>query len=285
MLTSQTVFNFDDPVAFLNAQFRVRQKKDPKFSLRAWARQMGYQNPSLLFQVLKGERRLKMDLALKCAASLNLKGKALRYFELIVLNHSCQSSTEKRMFRAMIARLKPRGQKMVDEVSLEAFQLSSDWYHWAIWAMAELPDFRLEVNWIHARLDEELDKKTIRSAIQRLLKLKLFIKDVNGQLIRTMPEDNPLIADYEVPSEAVRSYHRQMIERAHASVEKQTFEERQLRGSTIAFKKSDLGRVAQIIAEAHRQVMALSASGDADEVYQFNSQFFRLTKKKVERTH
>jgi len=285
MLSAQTVFNFDDPVAFLNAQFRERQKKDPKFSLRAWARQMGYQNPSLLFQVLKGERRLKMDLASKCAASLNLKGKSLRYFEIIVLNHSCESAAERRMFKAMLAKLRPRQRRVADALSLDVFALAADWYHWAIWTMAELSDFKLDVNWIQSRLGDDLDKKTIKQAIDRLFRLGLFIREPNGTLKRTEPDENHLLANYSMPSEAVRNYHSQMIERARASVELQTIEERVLRGSTLAFHKNDLPKVAAILAEAHDKVMELAVTADADEVYQFNSQFFRLTKKKVERTH
>jgi hypothetical protein len=68
MHSSHAVFHFEDPIAFLNAQLREKQKRDPKFSLRAWSRLMGYENPSLVFHVLKGERRLKMDLALKMAS-------------------------------------------------------------------------------------------------------------------------------------------------------------------------------------------------------------------------
>lgn len=285
MQNEQLIFNFEDPIAFLNTHFQERQKKNPKFSLRAWARQMGYQNPSLLFQVLRGERRLKMDLAQKIAANLQLKGKALRYFELIVLNRSCQTETEKRMFESMLAKLRPKDFRPVTNLTLEMFTAASEWYHWAIMSMTELADFQPDVAWIQERLDADLDKRTIKAAVDRLFRLGLLVETPEGKWAIATEEDNPLFLTNEIPSEAIRRYHAQVIERARAAVDTQTVEERQLRASTLSFRKQDLPRVAEILAEAHRQVLELAAKPDGEEVYQFNSQFFRLTRKKVERAH
>lgn len=284
MHSSHTIFQFEDPVAFLNAQLRERQLKDPKFSLRAWSRMMGYDNPSLVFHVLRGERRLKMDLALKMAATLNLKGKALRYFELLVLTTTCQSQTEKRMFKAMLAKLRPKTARTTDEIALEVFAATSEWYHTALMTMLDLEDFNPDPAWIQERLGGDPDKKTIKQALERLVQLKLIQKTPDGKY-SNINGDNPYFVANDIPSEAIRRYHAQMIEKAKSSVEQQTIEERQLRGTTIAFKKEDMSKVAEIISEAHAKVLALGVTNDAEEVYQFNSQFFRLTKKKVERTH
>lgn len=153
MQTGQMIFFYEDPIVFLNSHFREKQKRNPKFSLRAWARQMGYQNPSLLFQVLKGERRLKMDLALKLAANLQLKGKALRYFELIVLARTCQSDTERRVFESMLAKLRPKKFPPLNNLSLDIFAAAADWYHWVILGATELKDFNPDPAWLQERLE------------------------------------------------------------------------------------------------------------------------------------
>ena len=99
MQINKSVFSFEDLVDFLNHQLQERQRKNPKFSLRAWSRQVGYKNPSLLSQVLKRERKLKMEMASKLAVSLGLDGKPLRYFEVIVLYKNSNSDTEKRLYK------------------------------------------------------------------------------------------------------------------------------------------------------------------------------------------
>jgi uncharacterized protein (TIGR02147 family) len=279
------IFYYEDPIAFLNSHFRERQKRNPKFSLRAWARQMGYQNPSLLFQVLKGERRLKMDLALKLAANLQLKGKALRYFELIVLARTCQTDTERRVFESMLAKLRPKKFQTLNVLTLDMFTAAAEWYHWAILAMTELADFNPDPAWIQERLDGELDKRTIKAAWDRLLRVGLMVQREDGRYELATDEDNPIFMQNEIPSEAIRQFHLQMIEKAKLAVTQQTIEERILRSTTISFKRENLPQVHEIINEAHKQLLELASKPDGEEVYQLNSQFFRLTKKKVERAH
>jgi uncharacterized protein (TIGR02147 family) len=285
MQTGQMIFYYEDPIEFLNSHFREKQKRNPKFSLRAWARQMGYQNPSLLFQVLKGERRLKMDLALKLAANLQLKGKALRYFELIVLARTCQTETERRVFESMLAKLRPRKFPPLNNLSLDMFAAAADWYHWVILGMTELKDFNPDPAWIQERVEGDLDKRTIKTAWDRLLRLGLLVQLPDGRFSMASEEDNILFMQNEVPSEAIRQFHLQMIEKAKAAVTQQTVDERILRSSTISVKKEDLSKISEIIGEAHQKILELSVKHEGDEIYQLNSQFFRVTKKKVERAH
>jgi uncharacterized protein (TIGR02147 family) len=286
MLLDSAVFYFEDPITFLNAQLRERQKKNPKFSLRAWARQVGYQNPSLLFQVLRGERRLKMDLAMKLAANLNLKGKSLRYFELLVLNHAGTTEAERRVFQTMMAKLRPKKLRALDEITLESFAIASEWYHWAILTMTELPDFKPDITWIQEHLEAGLDKKTIRDAIDRLVRVGLLVSEPDGTFRRAKEDANVLYMQSKIPSSAVRQYHAQTLEQARTAIEQQTVDERILYGATLAFNKTLLPKAQEILAEAYKQIADLAESEPAEDVYQFSSQLFRLTKqRKPERPH
>lgn len=285
MQNSLSIFQFEDPVVFLNASFRDKQLKNPKFSLRAWSRQLGYENPSLLFQALRGERRLTMGLAMKLAANMQLKGKSRRYFELMVLNSVCKSDTERQLFTDMLEKLRPKKGPTLTQFTLEKMALVADWYTWTICFLADLPDFEPTVEWIHDRLSGEIDKKTVRNALKRLTEVGLFEKLPNGTFRRAGGVPKSRLVHSDLPSQAIRNYHTQMIEKALASVEQQTRDERILRGSTLSFRKKDLPRVEAIITEAHSKIEKLTAeaTGPAEDVYQFNSQFFRLSKKKRER--
>jgi uncharacterized protein (TIGR02147 family) len=225
-----------------------------------------------------------MGLAQKIAHSLDLKGRALSYFEMIVINGSSKSEVERRVFEEMLNKLRPKKFRKTTDVSMEVFTATADWYHWAIYALVDLPDFQNDVNWIQQRLGNEIDKKTIRSAIERMLRLGLLIQSDEGRLTNVDPDGTPLELDLGVPSSAVRQYHAQMIERAKASIEQQSMEERQLSATTLAFNPASLSKVAEIIAEAHRQIAGLADQAPAEEVYQFNTQFFRLTNRKMENT-
>ena len=59
MRHGEQVYSFEDPVEFLNFELLERQRRDPRFSLRAWSRRVGYENPSYLFNVLRRRREVR----------------------------------------------------------------------------------------------------------------------------------------------------------------------------------------------------------------------------------
>lgn len=226
-----------------------------------------------------------MDLALRIAANLKLKGKELRYFELIVMHQASRNSEEKKIYEGLLLKSRPSRYQTFNALNLDIFAAIADWYHWAILSLTKVPDFQADPDWLRERLGPDVDKKTIREALDRLLKLGILVRHPDGRYEQQDLEGSPYLVDNQIPSAAIRQYHSQMIAKAQEAVEKQSMSERQLRGTTLAFRKEDMPLVAEIIAEAHRQVSALAARSGADEVYQFNTQFFRLTKKKPERAH
>jgi len=280
MQAAKLVFYFDDPLEFLNSYLQEKRKTQTRFSLRAWARQLGYENPSLLFQVLKGERKLKMDLALRIATNLNLTGKSLRYFELLVLHRASQSPTERYVFETMLATLRPAKLREVNKISLDLYTATSDWYHWAIYAMTSLDDFSAEPAWIQKRLGADTDRKTIKLALERLIRLGFLAEQGDGTYRAVAMNDVAVLRERALPAEALKQYHTQMIDKAKLAVEVQAGEERAMKATTLVLSEADVERAQEILAEAHRKVRRLARSSSGSEVYQLNSQLFRLTNQK-----
>jgi uncharacterized protein (TIGR02147 family) len=179
MEASKSIFAFEDPVDYLNFTLRERQKDNPNFSLRAWARQLGYENPSYLSHVLKRERKLKMPLASRLATSLKLQGKPKKYFELMVLSQSSTTVEERQVYTGMLRGARPKRARAVNSLSVELFSMVSEWYHWAILDMPLLRGFRSDPAYIADRL-EGLDRKTVRAAIDRLIRLGLMAYNCQG---------------------------------------------------------------------------------------------------------
>ena len=278
MQASHKVFAFSDPIDYLKYRFEERRRKDPKFSLSGWARQLGYENPSLLSQVLKRERSLKMNLVSKLSCDLKLKGKALKYFECIALNESCKTETEKKMVLGLARQMRPKKFRGLENISLEVFSAVADWYHWAILEMTHLEGFSEDVGQIHRRLGGKVPKKIIKASLQRLLEIGLLTREDSGRLVRASADiENAILMRNKIPCEAIQSYHRQMIDQAKAAIGEQTIDERYLRGTTLPMKKANLEKANEIIRNAHKQLLELSEKSGADEVYQLNSQFFKLT--------
>jgi|GEM_PF-7071977 len=275
----ERVFAFDDPVEFLNFELRERKKSNAQFSLRAWSRRVGYKNPSYLSHVLSRKRRLKPEFAGKLANDLALKGRSLKYFELIVLNQNAGTESEQETYRKLISATRAKRPGAANQVSLETFSLVADWYHWAIIEMANLGGFDSDPKAIQKNLVAKVDLKTIKDAIQRLLRAGLLTRDGSGNLIRAnRDKDNETHAPAQ--PEAVVAYHKQMGSLGLRALVEQPAEERTFYGTTLTFRKDSMKRAQEILKEAHLQLLRCSEQGGAGEdVYQLNTQFFRLAGK------
>jgi len=47
----------------------------------------------------------------------------------------------------------------------------------------------------------------------------------------------------------------------------------------ISIRAKDYAAIQKIIKQAHSDIVKFSRDGDGEEVYQFNTQFFKLTKE------
>jgi uncharacterized protein (TIGR02147 family) len=277
MVEAKRVFHFSDPVDFLNDCLRERRRRNPNFSLSAWARQLGYENPSFLSQVLKRQRKLKMNLVAKLARDLDLRGKSLRYFEFLALQGGSKTESERRIYGGLAKQVRPKKLRFPDEFPVELFGAVSDWYHAALIEAVHLKDFREDAEAIRRRLQGKVDRRTIRAAIDRLVELGRLARDEKGRLHRGLSES--ALVRTSLPSEAVKNYHFQMIDLARAAIRGQPVSDRYLRGTTIPIRRADYEKAVKIVENAHRQLQELGVDEGADDIYQLNSQLFRLTRR------
>lgn len=275
---SELIFNFSDPVDFLNYALGLKQLNNRRFSLRAWARQLGFINPSFLSHILKNERKLNLDLAAKITDNLKLKSDAKRYFEYLILFKYSKTMDEKSIYSEMIESIKPEKIKSQQTLSIEEFRIISDWYHTAILEMVELKDFKYDLEYISQRLGGEYSIQEVKKAVERLLDLELLKEIPSGKIKRN--KGNSILLENNIPNIAVRHYHKQLLEKAKVAIDSQTINERDIRGTTISIKKKDYNKITEIIKKAHSEILKYSTEGEGEEIYHLSSQFFRLTQKK-----
>lgn len=270
------VFDFNDPVDFLNFSFESKHLKNAKFSMRGWARQLGYKNPSYLSHILKRERKINPKITTKFIENLKLNSEEKKYFEILVLLESSTTVDQKNLYLDILESMRPKHVKTPQPLNADIFRVISDWHHTAILELVELKDFKYDENYISQRLGGEISPQNIRKAISRLLKLELLEIHASGKLKRV--KDNPILLESPIPNEAIRHFHKQMIEKGKDSIDSQSIDDRDVRGSTISLKRSDYPKIKKILKKAHAQIAQFSTTGEGDELYQFNTQFFKITK-------
>jgi uncharacterized protein (TIGR02147 family) len=179
--------------------------------------------------------------------------------------------------RAAIDRLESRSGQEYLAVQADTFKIIADWYHFALMELTKLKSFRPSSQWIAKKLGISVYEAKL--AGDRLARLGLMEKN-RGRWRLT---NKTLTTSNGVPSEAIRKFNRQILEKSREAVALQSVEERDISSLTLAVRRKDIPRVIEKIRRFRREINSeLEQSvpeGAADEVYSLAIQFFRLTEK------
>lgn len=269
------IYEFNDPIEFVNRQFLHKKEANPRFSLRSYAKLLGYENPSLISSVLKGERKLGTELAEKISQQLNLTPAEQKYFQLLILIKYAKNPSEKMMYTNLLESMQPDIIKHEFSVSIDSFRFIDDWYHVAILEMIELKDFKYDLGGIARRLGRGLNRELVDAAVQRLIRLGFVEESKTKRFLKR--KEGSFVLDNNISSDTIKKHHDQFIQFARMAIFDQPIEERDIRSTTITLKKKHYKKAEEILKKAHTELLELSCAGDGDDVYQICSQFFKLT--------
>ncbi|MGZ3710378.1 MAG: DUF4423 domain-containing protein [Bdellovibrionota bacterium] len=185
-----------------------------------------------------------------------------------------QHSRDQRKRQAALARLATT-KASYHSLSLDAFQVISDWYHYAILELSLTKHFQSHSEWIAMQLD--LSVTVVESAIERLKRLDMLAEDSLGQL---RPSSNFSASPDGVPSDAIKKFHRQILEKAILAIDFQSVTERDFSSMVMAIDDSRLDEAKQEIKKFRREFdLKFASSQNKNQVYCLSTQFFRLQAK------
>jgi uncharacterized protein (TIGR02147 family) len=263
------LMNATTPREFLAEELARRTQANPRYSQRAFARQLGL-SAGELSEVMRGKRALSVRSALRIANSLGFKP-----IETQRLLHLCQfdktqviSGTEQILAPLSEDERNSRG------LSMDLFRVVSDWFCFAILNLADTDGFRFDSAWIARRLG--ISVAEVRVGLERLERIGLIERDSKNRLI--VAKDY-VLSPSGIPSEAIRNYHRQILERAIQALETQSVNEREVTGVGLAIDPRDMPEIQKQVSDFHDKIVAdFARTGSrAKEVYQLESILFRLS--------
>lgn len=243
----EIVYEYDNPHHFLSEVLRRIQARHPKYSLRSWAKKLGFRDPTLLSRLLNGKRSLTPRLAEQISSRIFLQRTAARYFELIAAARHAKSRTQKDL-----AHLKARELSVLrnaQSITADQFEAISGWHHLAILNMLALKGFKSDPQWIAEHLENRCSVAEVKEAWERLQRLGLITQAPQGHW--KAPSQSIWFGGTK-PSAAIRDYHRQNLERAQESIEKQAFEDRQFLASTLTVRADDAPKVRELLEQVQR---------------------------------
>lgn len=235
-----------------------RCRHNPNYSLRSFARSLQVE-PSALSQMINGKRPITEKMKLRLGSALGLSVEQLKRLP---------TSEDIDAVRAA-----PEFQQM----TLDAFAVISDWYHYAILELTYVDGFKSDALWISQRLG--ITKSEANIAIERLLRLGLMKKDAKGRWIDASENGEITHLTPEVSSDAARKYQCQLLEISKRTVQEVPLSKRNHTSATMCFDPEDLKVAIDAITKFRRNFARDFQPKKAKDVYQLQISFFPLTKQ------
>ncbi len=258
--------------AFLRDAYVDLKQRQAGFSYRWFARRAGMTSPNFLKLVIDGKRNLSAASTERFATALELSSNETAFFRELVGFGQARTAAEKNRHFERIGAY--RQHRAVCALERHQFEYLSHWWYPAIRELVACEGFVDDPEWIAGRLVPAITAAQARQALDLLHALGFVDRDERGRLRQRTPL---LSTGPEVRSLAVGNFHRQMMERAAASIDLVDRDLRDISGVTIALSPEAFQRVKQKIVELRAELLALSAGDDRPtRVVQVNFQLFPL---------
>lgn len=253
-------------LAKIKEDLSLRQRANPHYSLRAYARDLGV-HPATLSQIMKGNRPLPLKNSSQVVMKLGLGPKEKTLFMESLLK------TKVALDEIKISDLDERF--MLDE---SHYKIIAEWEHYVVLDLFELKDFDPSLIEISQRLG--ITENRAEVVVNNLLTAGLLKVEENGTF-RKIHEDIRTTED--IKSQALRESHKETIKMGIDKLEDIEVELRDFSSTTVAIDLNKLPEAKAIIREFRQKMTALLRDGEKTDVYQLAIQFYPMTQTKLEK--
>jgi uncharacterized protein (TIGR02147 family) len=153
---------------YLQRELISRCRANPRYSLRAFARNLDIE-PSHLSKILKGKRPVAPKLLEHMSQRLDLPPSRIESFK-------ARLPKRWRKKDALDNRSEP--QRQIYQIPLDAFEIISDWHHYAILELIKIRGFRPEPKWIARKLG--VTPTEVHCYMDRLVRVGILEIDRDG---------------------------------------------------------------------------------------------------------
>ena len=246
--------------------FSIRQKKNPHYSLRAYARDLGL-SPATISQVLNGHRKLPVKYVQDVAKNL-----ALSPFESSLFLESFYRDKTK----LHQIQIDPQEESILLDESY--YRVISEWEHYAVLTLFDVKDFIPEPSNIASRLGILLNRAEV--VLHNLLTCGLLKEDSAKGFVKAQGR---VRTAEDVPSQALKNSHLENLDLAKDKLSL-PIDQRDFSSVTFALDPQRIPMAKAIIREFREKMMSLMKEGELSEVYQMAIQFYPLSIQTTEKS-
>ncbi|MBF0290423.1 MAG: TIGR02147 family protein [SAR324 cluster bacterium] len=272
-LVCPNLYEYLDYRTLLRDYFDGCRKKSSKYSMRFFAKRLGFGSPNYIQRILAGERKLSENTLDGLIEMLELKGTEQEYFELLVKMEQTKDIKRRNQYFNQISSIRRRKIKVttLDEAQ---YACISSWIHWVIREISFLNGPLENVQWILRHLRVKVSASVITRCLKDLETAGLLMRQ-NENLKAAMSSIN---FPEEVYSLALLNYHQQILEQSIQALHEQSADEREY-GAILAATTPEKYQLAkEKMKKFRREMLELldTQEGEASRVINFSFQLFQV---------
>lgn len=241
---------------YLNKILELRRQRNPRYSLRALARDLNM-NPGRLSEILALKYAPGHEVSEKMAAALKLAHPDDTHVWDLIEEHN-------KLFRETC------GAKVLTDTAQE---IIVDFDHYSLMNFMGTEDYSADNDKTAQRLG--ITKQKVLEMLDRLSLFGLIKMTSAGHYQVT---NNRLTTTNDIPSDCLKEAHRRLIHHAAESLTQDPIDLRDISSITFALDPSCLPEAKEMIRDFRRRMAALFESGKKKEVYNLNIQLVPVTK-------
>jgi uncharacterized protein (TIGR02147 family) len=276
--TAVHVFGYVDYRAFLRDFYRTQKENKRPFSYRAFAKRAGIRSYNFLQLVMKGERNLGPEMAVRFARGCGLGKAEADYFCELVAFGQARTAEERTRCYERLGRFRQFREAHKLEPAQAAYH--STWYMPAIRELVALAGFKDDPKWIAAKLTPPISPAQARDAIETLCTLGLLVREGRGRLRQA---DRVVTTGAGPLGHHVVNFHHAMIAQAAHALDQLPREERDISAVTLGVSERAFARIKERVATFRQELLQMAdLDGAPERVVQVNFQVFPLSIAKGE---
>lgn len=239
----------------LNANYLQRKNRNPRYSIRAFSRDLGISSGRINNYLNGSEIPAEKNLE-RMISALKLTSK-----KATALKKAAQTS-----------RYLNRGLGFSKALNEQEFSQISSWQTWSILTLFQSSDFQPTTEWISKKMDFSISQ--VEKSLQQLEHAGLICKKSPFYELTC----KNVTTTNDIPSQSIRQFHKQFIKLAENSLDQIPVEQRDISSITMCVNPEKVAQVKELIWEFRSRVNSLMEdSTNNNQIYQLNIQLFPIS--------
>lgn len=268
-----SVYAYPDFASLFAAYVDWMKSVNPKFSWRWLGKRLQLKSHTHVVNFANGTKTPTEDMLMKISDLFGFSIEEFLYVKYLLGLQTAKTDSERLFFQEKLAEI--RRPMAIPVLPGDDFGVIAQWYNLVIYELIHLPDFESSLEWIAAKLQNVISTETVREALDRLKHLGLIEENADGKITRKV---DGILTTHNIPSAAIALFHRQMLERAAASLDSIPVGQRLFFGFTMPFDSRRVTEAQNLLIEFRNRFALMMEGGSLDSVYHLAMQFFPTTR-------